>query len=159
MTRPASDGSDGRSDAELIAEVAAYIDSLHTAHRHLDWRIELSERELAAWVARLLGDFELWQTIPACWNQHPAMINELRVCLLLERFIDHEDPDDPMTLMPRRAEWHDYLARVIERLSQSPGAECARRGEHRPARGWDRHAAALARQAARQANTTPDAER
>jgi hypothetical protein len=158
MNSADNDGNDGRSDAELIAEVAAYIDSLHTAQRHLDWRIELSERELGAWVARLVGDFELWQTIPACWDQHPGMINELRVCLLLERFINHEDADDPMILMPRRAEWHDYLARVVERLSQSPGGECARRGEHRPARGWDRHATALARQAARRQDTTPNAD-
>jgi hypothetical protein len=138
---------DGRSDDDLVAEVTAWLDSLHLGGTVDD--------QLAVWVAKLVADFELYDRIPACWAAHPAMIAELTVCWLLQCFIESDGVDDPIAAAPRRAEWHEFLGRTLDRLSFTPGAQCARRGEHRPARSWDRHASALARQRSRQQANKP----
>ena len=150
-----------------MAEVAAYLDSLPptgpdtgepddpgTGDPAIGERGGVDDG-MAGWVTRLVADFELWERIPACWAQHPAMTAELRVCQLLERFIAADGVDDPVAATPRRAEWIEYLGRCLDRLALTPGHHCAGRGEHRPARSWDRHATALARQQHRQHPPTP----
>lgn len=98
---------------------------------------------LADWVEWLVDQYELWERIPPCWSRHPAVVAELQVM---------QDLRETLTVAPElgqaMAGWHDQLGRVLDRLSQSPASGCARHGEHRPTRTWDRTRRELDRQRA-----------
>lgn len=86
---------------------------------------------LADWVEWLVDQYELWDRIPPCWSEHSAVGAELRVMHEL-----HEAVTIAPDLASAMAGWHDQLGRVLDRISQSPAARCARHGEHRQSRTW-----------------------
>lgn len=88
---------------------------------------------LTNWVEWLVDQYELWDRIPACWSEHPAIAAELQVMHDL-----HEGITVAPDLAQAMAGWHDQLGRVLDRLSRSPVARCVQQGEHRPARTWNR---------------------
>ena len=93
----------------------------------------LDKHPLADWVEWLVDQYELWDRIPPCWSCHPAVVAELGVMHDL-----HEAVTVAPDLAQAMAGWHDQLGRVLDRISQSPSANCARHGEHRPSRTWER---------------------
>jgi hypothetical protein len=113
---------------------------------------DAAPKSLAEWVAWYVATYEAWEQIPACWAEHPAMVNELQAARELWLVIDAETAGDMIGSARGRAEWHDYRGRMMQRLAESPGAVCAKRGEHREPKSWDREESAERRRAARQAN-------
>ena len=102
----------------------------------------------------LVPTLELWDRIPACWASHSGMVEELRVAHELFEAILHTTASTALVGVQTRADWHTYMGHVLDRLARGPGGECARRGEHRTGRTWDRHESAQKRRAARQATPT-----
>jgi hypothetical protein len=113
---------------------------------------DAAPKGLAEWVAWYVETYEAWEQIPACWATHSAMVNELQAAMELRLAIDAETSGDMIASARGRADWHDYRGRMMERLAATPGAVCARRGEHREPKSWDREDSAERRRAARQAN-------
>ena len=107
---------------------------------------------LSGWVRWYVETYEAWEQVPACWAEHPAMVNELQAAMELRLAIDAETAGDMLASARGRADWHDYRGRLMERLAASPGATCAQRGEHREPRSWDREGSAERRRQARLAN-------
>ena len=104
---------------------------------------------LRAWVEWYVRNYEAWDSIPPCWAEHPAMVNELQAAMELRLALDVETAGDVAAASRARAEWHDYRGRAMERLGHSPGAVCAQRREHREPVTWDREASAERRREAR----------
>ncbi|MFC0080954.1 hypothetical protein ACFFRE_02120 [Aciditerrimonas ferrireducens] len=94
---------------------------------------------LEPWVAWYVQAYEAWDTIPACWARHPAMIQELHAAMQLRLAIDTETAGDLLATARGIAEWHDYRSRFMDRLARTPGATCAQRRSHREPTTWDRH--------------------
>lgn len=96
-------------------------------------RSDSDRNPLAEWVEWLVDQYELWDRIPSCWSRHPAIVAELQVMHELHEAV-MVAPDAASAM----AGWHDQFGRVLDRISQSPAARCARHGEHRPLRMWNR---------------------
>ena len=103
--------------------------------------VGLERHPLADWVEWLVDQYELWERVPPCWWRHPAVVGELQVVHDV-----HEALTVAADLAQAMAGWHDQLGRVLDRLSHSPATACARHGEHRPSRTWDRARTSLERQ-------------
>lgn len=85
-------------------------------------------RQLGDWVAWIRSRYPLARKIPACWPDHPELVEEL-TALYLAWQQAYEDADAPLTAA---ADWHDrWLPGVLYRLEHGPFAlDCA--NEHRP---------------------------
>ena len=105
------------------------------------WSADGIEPQLRRFVTWLVPTLELWEKIPACWAAHPGVVEELRVAHQLYQAA--LAVTDPAAAGRVRADWQDYLGRVLDRLAASPGGGCAQRGEHRTGRTWDRQDSAL----------------
>ncbi len=107
------------------------------------------------WVDWYVDHYEAWAQIPACWEQHAAMVNELEAAKELRQVLDAANASDLLAGAKGRAEWHDYRGRMMERLTHTPGLACAERGKHHEPVTWDHGAwtekRKQARLAARQA--------
>ena len=86
--------------------------------------------EVTTWVAWLRSRYPLARRIPACWPQHPEVVEEL-TALWLAWQAAYTDPDAPLTAA---ADWHDrWLPGLLHRLEAGPFAlDCATTHHPRP---------------------------
>lgn len=91
---------------------------------------------LAEWVGWLVREYELWTRIPACWEDHLQVVNELQVLWALWAWTE-ETAVDPSLGATGRAGWADHLGRTLTRLAEGPNATCAKARTHRVAQTWD----------------------
>jgi hypothetical protein len=92
---------------------------------------------LAEFVGWLVDTYELWTRIPECWAEHPQVIEEMRVLQAFFLWTEEAAAVDPSQGAAGRANWHDYLARVLARLADGPDATCAKARSHRVPQTWD----------------------
>jgi len=85
-------------------------------------------RQLTDWVSWIRSRYPLARKIPACWAEHPELVEELTALWLAWQHA-YEDVEAPLTAA---ADWHDrWLPGVLHRLQHGPFAlDCA--NEHRP---------------------------
>lgn len=87
---------------------------------------EALTRELNAWVTWLRERYSLNRRIPACWDQHPALIEEL-TALWLAWQAAYTQPDAHLA---SPAEWHDrWLPGMLNRVDHGATATSCR-GRH-----------------------------
>lgn len=79
---------------------------------------------LASWVSWLLEHYGLDEAIPACWEQHPPIVEELKA--LNVAWIGANDPIDGRP--PEALLWHEALQRSISRIREWDRTKCRTRG-------------------------------
>ncbi|MBM2623379.1 hypothetical protein JIG36_48585 [Actinoplanes sp. LDG1-06] len=156
-----------------VSQLAAAVESLHQQHlqlrriveqahstgasrtgmRELPWPLRWRNlnRPAAAqtwawlidWVGWFVDRYHLTEEIPACWPQHPPLVDELTALAAAWHscYDDNAHPDGPLL-------WHERLTRARDRLREWDDYNRCRNGTHsaRPrdltwADGW--HASAI----------------
>jgi hypothetical protein len=86
--------------------------------------------ELSAWTVWLRGRYPLARRIPACWPEHPEVVEEL-TALWLAWQAAYTDRDAPLTAA---ADWHDrWLPGLLHRFDHGPFAlDCTTTHHPRP---------------------------
>jgi hypothetical protein len=128
---------------DTIAGLLARLEDLetrprNTAHAPAAWcwrdlgphaQTELMN-QLDSWTAWLRHRYPLARKIPACWAQHPELLEEL-TALWLAWQAAYQQPDAPLTAP---ADWHDrWLPGVLHRLEHGPFAlDCSDSHASRP---------------------------
>jgi hypothetical protein len=112
---------------------------------------EAASRELRDWVETFVADYELWAEIPPCWAEHPAMRLELATLYAEFLAVRLARSGGIPAWAAAAASFAENRRRALEGLAHSPAARCAAKGEHRPARTWDREASLEQRRRARRA--------
>ncbi len=117
----AEEGSRGAPGRSAQSWCWRYIGS-HTA--------ETLIAELAEWVDWVRQRYPLARRIPACWADHPEIVEEL-TALWLAWQAAYTEPDP---LLTAAADWHDrWLPGVLHRLQHGPFAlDCADQHQPRP---------------------------
>lgn len=84
-------------------------------------------KELSSWVNWIRCRYPLARKVPACWSEHPEVVEELTALWLAWQYA-YEERDAPLTAA---ADWHDrWLPGVLHRLEHGPLAlDCV--NEHR----------------------------
>jgi hypothetical protein len=82
---------------------------------------------LITWVTHLVGRYQLDEEIPACWPQHPPLVEELTA--LASAWQASYTPDATAEAPLR---WHESLARTRARLREWDDATRCRHGTHHP---------------------------
>jgi hypothetical protein len=79
--------------------------------------------QLTSWVDWLRSRYPLARRVPACWPEHPEIIEELTALWLAWQHA-YTEPDAPLTAA---ADWHDrWLPGFLHRLEHGPFAlDCA----------------------------------
>jgi hypothetical protein len=92
--------------------------------------------QLTAWVDWIRARYPLSRRIPACWAEHPEIVEEL-TALWLAWVQAYETDDPPLT---SAADWHDrWLPGVLHRIEHGPFAlECGAEHKPRPAATYAR---------------------
>jgi hypothetical protein len=92
-------------------------------------RTELMD-QLDTWTAWLRHRYPLARKIPACWAQHPELVEELTGLWLAWQGA-YQQPDPPLTAA---ADWHDrWLPGLLHRLEHGPFAlDCSETHAARP---------------------------
>ena len=91
----------------------------------------------ADFVLWVVDTYELWSRIPACWESHRQVTNELRALQARHLQANETAESDPAAGVAARADWHDYLGRMLTRLADGPAATCAQARVHHVAQTWD----------------------
>jgi hypothetical protein len=131
------------STANLIARVEALEDAdlapTGLGHRVASWcwrhigplGEEALWKELTDWVGWIRHRYPLARRIPACWAEHPEVVEEL-TALWLAWQAAYVDTDGSLTAA---AEWHDrWLPGLLYRLEHGPFAlDCDAAHHPRPA--------------------------
>ena len=86
--------------------------------------------QLTDWVDYLRSRYPLARKIPACWAEHPELVEELTALWLAWQGA-YQDRDAPLTAP---VDWHDrWLPGVLHRLEHGPFAtDCSTRHQPRP---------------------------
>jgi hypothetical protein len=103
--------------------------------RHLGpHAVETLTVELTGWVDWLRCRYPLARRIPACWADHPEIVEEL-TALWLAWQAAYTEPDPPLTAA---ADWHDrWLPGVLHRLEHGPFAlACGEEHRARPSSAY-----------------------
>lgn len=79
---------------------------------------------LPSWVAWLLDRYGLAEVVPACWEQHAPIAEELKA--LHVAWVGANDPIDGRP--PDALLWHEALQRSIGRIREWDRAKCRTRG-------------------------------
>ena len=79
---------------------------------------------LATWVSWLIEHYGLGEAIPACWEQHPPIVEELKA--LNVAWVGANDPIDGRP--PDALLWHEALQRSIGRIREWDRTKCRTRG-------------------------------
>lgn len=85
---------------------------------------------LTNWVDWLTGRYQLGDTIPDCWYQHGAMVEELEA--LRSAWVGAYV--DPTAGSADPAQWHDFLSRTTNRIHEWDRYGCAAGTHHDDAR-------------------------
>lgn len=95
---------------------------------------EVLARELGSWVDWIRGRYPLSRKIPACWADHPEIVEELTALWLAWQYA-YQERDAPLTAA---ADWHDrWLPGVLHRLEHGPFAvDCSSEHHPRPAAAY-----------------------
>jgi hypothetical protein len=90
--------------------------------------------ELSDWVDWLRHRYPLARRFPACWADHPEIVEEL-TGLWLAWQAAYTEPDPPLTAA---ADWHDrWLPGLLHRMEHGPFAlDCADQHRPRPASAY-----------------------
>jgi len=111
--------------ADLVSRLQELADreSERTTVRSWCWRDvgPKAEEELWSqlrdWVDWLRSRYPLAKKIPACWSEHPEIVEELTALWLAWQHA-YTDPDAPLTAA---ADWHDrWLPGLLHRLEHGP---------------------------------------
>jgi hypothetical protein len=91
-------------------------------------------KELTDWVTWIRHRYPLARRIPACWAQHPEIVEEL-TALWLAWHGAYQDRDAPLTAA---ADWHDrWLPGLLHRIEHGPFAtDCSTSHVARPASAY-----------------------
>lgn len=91
-------------------------------------------RELTGWVRWIRSRYPLARRIPACWADHPEVVEEL-TALWLAWQAAYTEPDPPLTAA---ADWHDrWLPGFLYRLEHGAIAlDCSGTHHDRPASAY-----------------------
>lgn len=138
--------------AAALARLTAAVDTLHQNHQaladavarqqagprkapaNMPWPLRWSEldRDAAAhawswlidWVGWLVDRYQLAEELPACWYQHPALVEELTALAAAWQvaYDDTGSADGPLL-------WHERLTRARDRLRDWDTTRC-RNGTH-----------------------------
>jgi hypothetical protein len=94
-------------------------------------------KQLCDWVRWMRGRYPLARRIPACWAEHPEIVEEL-TALWLAWVQAYEDRDAPLTAA---ADWHDrWLPGVLHRLEHGAFAlDCSTTHQPRPSTAYATH--------------------
>ena len=86
--------------------------------------------QLTEWVAYLRSRYPLARKLPACWAEHPELVEELTATWLAWQHA-YQDPDAPLTAA---ADWHDrWLPGVLYRMEHGVFAtDCNTQHQPRP---------------------------
>lgn len=85
--------------------------------------------ELVAFVEHFVARYGLDQTVPACWQAHPAMAEEL-AATWRAWLVYAAEPRASAALL----DWHERIGQQRTRLQASEAARCAGTGRHIPVR-------------------------
>ncbi len=155
--QPWGDPDAGASHDRLVEAVRRDLDALDAptglpaAPRVVCWpRLTLEQadhalRTLSTWVEWVVGRYSLdHRTIPPCWHQHGALVEELSALHSLWQACYHSDasPADP-------ANFHQHLNLALMRLRDWAARRDCKPGHHRDDQppvwhGLDDHAATTA---------------
>jgi hypothetical protein len=78
----------------------------------------------ADWVTWLVETYGLAETIPACWEQHAPIVEELKALNIA--WAGANDPIDGRA--PDLLLWHESLQRCVGRIREWDRAKCRTRG-------------------------------
>lgn len=95
-------------------------------------------KELSSWVDWIRSRYPLARKVPACWSEHPEVVEELTALWLAWQYA-FEERDAPLTAA---ADWHDrWLPGVLHRLEHGPFAlDCVNEHRARPSAAYaERH--------------------
>ncbi len=81
--------------------------------------------DLVAFVEHFVARYGLDQTVPACWQAHPAMAEEL-AATWRAWLVYAAEPKASAALL----DWHERIAAQRTRLQAGDGARCAGTGRH-----------------------------
>lgn len=109
------------ADHPALGERAVNWTALDSSHAAKRWG------QLLDWVDWLREHYQLRETLPACWYDHPPMLEELSA-LRSSWFGAYLDPQAHAA---DGSAWHDLLDRTLQRLREWDRTSCAD-GTHRP---------------------------
>ncbi|MEU4239682.1 hypothetical protein [Actinoplanes sp. NPDC026619] len=120
---------------QLVVEQTRRAGTNTAAERAIPWPLRWHDltREAAAqtwswlidWVGWFVDRYQIAEEVPACWAQHPPLIEELTALAAAwhSSYDDNAHPDGPLL-------WHERLARSRDRLRGWDDYTRCRNGTH-----------------------------